>query len=102
MKRIKYIFLFVLLFVISCRENMVEFKDDAGTGKIFLSSSPSGADIYFENNKTGKTTPDSLTSLLPGSYIIKLRLVGYSDELVNVTLQSGQRKFINVSFGSDY
>ena len=102
MKRIKYILLFVLLFVMGCRENVIEFQEEVKTGKIYMSSSPAGAEIYFENSKTGKTTPDNLISVLPGRYVIKLRLAGYPDESVNVTLQSGQRRFINVSFGYNY
>ena len=46
--------------------------------------------------------PISLTSVLPGSYTIKLRLTGYHEESVNVNLQSGQRRFVNVSFGYSY
>lgn len=102
MKRIKYILVLVLLLIVSCREDILEFQEEVNTGKIYLSSSPAGAEIYFENNKTGKTTPDSLISVLPGRYLIKLKLTGYSDELVNVVVQSGQKRFINVSFGYNY
>lgn len=96
MKRILLI-IFLIIPFLSCRENIIEFEEEVKTGKIFLSSSPSGADIYFEDSKTGKVTPDSLTSLLPGSYSIKLRLPGYAEETVNVSVQSGVRRFINVS-----
>ncbi|MBA4406076.1 hypothetical protein C0389_02260 [bacterium] len=102
MKRVTYILIFPLLLALSCRENVVEFQDEDKTGKIYLSSAPAGAEIYFENSKTGKTTPDSLTSVLPGRYQIKLHLAGYPDESVSVTVISGQKRFINVSFGYYY
>lgn len=92
----------MLVAFLSCRESIVEYKDDITTGTIYLSSLPGGADIYFENNKTGKTTPDSLTSVLPGSYTIKLRLSGYAEETVLVNIGSGQKRFINVNFRNNY
>lgn len=99
----KLLLLFVLFAgFISCREDIVEFNDEAKTGDIYLSSLPSGADIYFENSKTGKTTPDSLISVLPGKYTIKMRLAGYPEESVNVQVQSGQKRFVNVTFGYYY
>jgi hypothetical protein len=92
----------MLVAFLSCRENIIEYKDDITTGTIYLSSLPGGADIYFENNKTGKTTPDSLTSVLPGSYTIRLRLSGYAEESVLVNIGSGQKRFINVNFRNNY
>ncbi|PKL83757.1 MAG: hypothetical protein CVV24_03310 [Ignavibacteriae bacterium HGW-Ignavibacteriae-3] len=96
MKRILLVILLIIT-LLSCRENIIEFQEEVKTGRIYLSSFPSGAEIYFENSRTGKVTPDSLTSLLPGSYSIKLRLPGYAEESVNVNVQSGVRRFINVS-----
>lgn len=101
MKKV-FLLLITLATFLSCRENIVVFNEEVKTGKIYLSSSPAGAEIYFENNRTGKTTPDSLTSVLPGQYLIKMKLAGYPDESVSVTVQSGQKRFINVSFGYYY
>ncbi len=97
-----FLLLMMLVAFLSCRENIVEFEDEITTGTIYLSSLPGGADIYFENNKTGKTTPDSLTSVLPGSYTIKLRLSGYADESVIVNIHSGEKRFITVNFRNNY
>jgi len=88
------------MLISGCREDIVDFQEEIGTGRIYLSSHPSGAEIYFENNKTGKVTPDSLISLVPGSYTIKLHLTGYPDEFVDVNVTSGARRFINISFRS--
>ena len=101
MKKITLL-LMIVVAVLSCRENVVQFEDEISTGKIIVSSIPDGADIYFENNKTGKTTPDSLISVLPGTYTIKLKLTGYGEESVIVNLHSGQKRFITVNFRDIY
>ena len=98
MKKIIYILLFVFILSISCREGIVDFPEDSKTGTLFISSSPRGAEIFFESNKTGKITPDSLIILQPGSYNLKLHLTGYPDENFSVNVQSGQKKYINISF----
>ncbi len=98
MKKIKYILPFMLILIISCREGIVDFPEESKTGTLFISSFPMGAEIYFESNKTGKVTPDSLKILQPGSYNLKLHLPGYPDENFYVNIQSGQRKYITISF----
>ena len=100
MKKVRFIpVLALLLIVLSCRENIIEYQDEITNGKVYINSFPSGAEIFFENNQTGRVTPDSLTNLLPGNYTIKLHLVGYSDEIINVKVAAGQTKYINISFG---
>jgi hypothetical protein len=98
MKKIIYILLFVLILIISCRAGIVDFPDDSKTGTLFISSNPIGAEIFFESSKTDKVTPDSLINLQPGSYNLKLHLPGYPDENFSVNVQSGQKKYINISF----
>ena len=98
MKKLKYILPLVLILIISCRENIVDFPEESATGKLFINSSPGGAEIFFESSKTGKVTPDSLVNLQPGSYNLKLHLSGYLDENFLVNVQSGQRKYINIDF----
>lgn len=98
MKKIFFLFILSLLSMVNCRENIIEFSEESKTGKIFIETIPPGADIFFENSKTGKTTPDSLTNIQPGTYSIKLRLTGYADENFNVSLRGGQKRYINISF----
>jgi len=98
MKKIIYILPFVLILIISCREGIVDFPEESDTGTLFINSSPGGAEIFFESNKTGKVTPDSLINLQPGSYNLKLHLTGYADENFFVNVQSGQKKYINIDF----
>lgn len=98
MKKIKFIYVIILLLFLSCRENIVEFSEEEKVGKLLINSSPQGAEIYFENNRTGKVTPDSLTHIQPGTYLLKLHLSGFADEIMNVNLKSGQKRSINITF----
>ena len=99
-----YIISFLLLLLTSCREGIVEFQQSSQTqtavqtANIYISSFPSGADIYWENNSTGKVTPNSLIGIQPGSYTVKLKLLGYADQSVPVVVTPGQKKYINVRF----
>ncbi len=99
-----YIISFLLLLLTSCREGIVEFQQSSQTqtavqtANIYISSFPSGADIYWENNSTNKVTPDSLIGIQPGSYTVKLKLLGYADQSVPVVVTPGQKKYINVRF----
>lgn len=92
------ILLFCMLLLSSCRENIVEFPQPSQTGKVYINSSPEGAGIYWENSQTGKVTPDSLIDVQPGSYTVRLKLLGYEDQIVPVLVTPGQKKYINVRF----
>ena len=96
MKKNLLYFICLSLFIISCRENIVEFDVVDRTGKLYINSNPIGADIYFDNSSTGKTTPDSLTSLQPGNYLIRVSKIGYGSKTVNVDISAGQKKYINI------
>ncbi|MBI1939399.1 MAG: PEGA domain-containing protein [Ignavibacteriales bacterium] len=86
---------------LSCREDIVEYESKAGTGDVYVTSNPDGADIYLNGDRLGKTTPDSLIDLQAGIYSVRLKLLGYGEETIYVNLQSGQKRFINVTLGSD-
>jgi hypothetical protein len=48
------------------------------TGSIYVSSNPSGAAIYLNKERTGKTTPDTLSDLKIGEeYTVRLSKKGY-------------------------
>ncbi|MGE5412488.1 MAG: PEGA domain-containing protein [Clostridiales bacterium] len=53
---------------------------------IRLSSSPQGASILLNNTPTGKVTPDSITNVYNGIYSITLRLSGYQDTTISVSI----------------
>ena len=88
----------LLLLVLSCRDGIVNYPEESKTGTLLINSSPRGAEIYFESNYTGKVTPDSLIYLQPGSYSVRLHLVGYPDKSFYVNVVSGQKRYINTTF----
>ena len=47
------------------------------TGLIYLSSAPTGADIYINSTKFAQPTPAVIQELLPGEYTIRLVMDGY-------------------------
>jgi hypothetical protein len=46
-------------------------------GSIFVTSEPAGATILLDGQETALVTPDTLTGLEPGSYLISVDLAGY-------------------------
>ena len=56
------------------------------TGSLFVSSEPSGASIFLDNNNTGKTTPNTFYDLSEGSYSITLKLNYYRDTTINAQI----------------
>lgn len=92
------IFLLLLIYLSGCREDIVEFSENLNTGKLYINSVPRGAEIFLNNNRVGKTTPDSLLFMQPGNYSVKLRLTGYAEINETVTIVAGQKRFVNVIF----
>lgn len=99
-KFILLVLFFGSLIFLSCREDIVEFETKAGTGDVYITSNPDGAEIYLNGNRLSKTTPDSLIDLQAGVYSVRLKLLGYGEETIYVNLQSGQKRFINITFSS--
>jgi len=48
-------------------------------GNIFITSSPSGAQIWLQGVNTTQVTPDTLMNITPGSYLVTLKLQNYED-----------------------
>ena len=88
----------LLLFFVSCREDVVEFQNPEGTADIYVNSIPRGAVIFMNDFRTDKVTPDSLVNVQPGSYVISVRLTGVGEESAVVNVQSGQKRYINITF----
>lgn len=59
-------------------------------GSIFLTSIPSGAEIWLDDVNTSKTTPDSITGVAEGIHNITLKLGEYSDTTFTVNILAGQ------------
>ncbi len=87
-----------LIYLTGCREDIVDSSENLNTGKLYINSVPRGAEIFLDNNRVGKITPDSLLFMMPGNYSVKLRLTGYAEINQNVTIVAGQKRFVNVIF----
>ncbi|MDQ7816820.1 MAG: PEGA domain-containing protein [Melioribacteraceae bacterium] len=88
----------IFLLFFSCREDIVEFSELNLTGNIYIDSSPRGAEIFLNNYRIGKSTPDSLVNIQAGSYSLKLRLIGYEDSIVIINIHPNEKRYINISF----
>lgn len=97
----KYLFIvFCLLFMVTCREGIIEPQETVKFGKLILNSNPAGAEIIFDNFRTGKITPDSLVNIQPGNYTVKLNYFGF-EEMRTISIVPGQTRYISVTFYYD-
>jgi hypothetical protein len=69
----------------------------ATTGSINLTSSPSGADIYLDGTLQAVKTPATITSVSAGSHSYLLRLAGYNDATGTVTVTAGLTATVSVT-----
>ncbi len=76
----------------------VKLKSSTPSGEIFIDSSPSGAEIFFNGDTTGFYTPDTIKNLFAGEYVIKLTHKNYSDTTFTVILNDSEKlsKFIEL------
>ena len=65
-------------------------------GSLNIETSPSGAEVFLENESRG-VTPLELTELPPGESEVTVRLTGFKDASEKVTIVSGQSRSINLS-----
>jgi hypothetical protein len=89
--------LFVIL-VLGCREEIIDFTEHPETGKLYINSTPKGAEIFLNDNRLWKNTPDSLLDIKAGVYSVKLRLIGYPEARVLINVQAGKKNFVDVNF----
>ncbi len=70
------------------------------TGSIKVTSSPSGAKIYVDTylgwSSKGQT-PNTITSVSPGDYTIKLTLAGYQDWTKEVQVKGGETTYVHAT-----
>ena len=59
-------------------------------GKLFLNSSPVGAEIILNDSATGNVTPSTFSNLLPGEYSIKFKLANHRDMEITTIVQSNK------------
>jgi hypothetical protein len=58
-------------------------------GRMYVDSSPRGAEIYLNGISTGKKTQSAIENLFPGTYNVKFKLNGYWDDSLLVDVKSG-------------
>lgn len=71
-------------------------KPVTNEGEVFFESEPPGAEIFLSNLSTGKITPDTIKSLPAGIHEVTLKLNGYEDTTINITIIKDQliNKFV--------
>ncbi|MCX6151850.1 MAG: PEGA domain-containing protein [Ignavibacteriales bacterium] len=79
----------------SCTDTTTNNPETPTTGSIYVTSIPTGAQIWINNQNKGNT-PDSVVSLTAGLYQVTLKLDGYKDTTVSVTVIAGQKATKNV------
>jgi len=62
----------------------------AGTGSLYVSTTPPGATITLDYVVTGQTSPDTLKAVSAGQHMVKLGLTGYKDSSLAVLVVQGQ------------
>jgi len=65
-------------------------------GKIIINSTPTGAEVYFNNTYKG-TTPNTIESVLPGTYQFELRLKDYQTYSESINVQPNEAHHLTIS-----
>lgn len=95
MKKLLYLTIFLItpLILVSC-----DSDDDpitpAQPGNIFVSSIPSGAQIWVDGVNSTLVTPDTVKNLNPAVYEITLKLADYSDTTFSVSVSANQTSIV--------
>lgn len=93
----KKYFLFAIVLLVSVAfyscgsDTSTNPETPAAKGSIYITSNPSGAQIWNNNTNTNKVTPDSITGLDAGNYSITLKYQGLRDTTISVTVNAGQK-----------
>lgn len=86
MKKLLYVLpvLFTLMFLVSSCDSSTD-PNSVENGKLSITSSPSGAQVY-EGTTFKTTTPDTALSLSAGSHTLTFKLTGYSDTTITYNI----------------
>ncbi|WAC05172.1 MAG: PEGA domain-containing protein [Methanoregula sp.] len=92
--RFKNHLLIVLIVIFFCvvLSGCISSDQNSGKGTLNLTSKPSGAEVYLDNQFRG-STPCTIPDLNPGMYNIELRLKGYQSWSTDVAVSSGIYQF---------
>ena len=66
------------------------------TGSVIITSSPSGAEVYLDNEYHG-TTPNTINAVPAGNHTVEVRERGYKNWSQNITVTSGSAVSVSPS-----
>lgn len=66
------------------------------SGSLSITSSPTGAVVYFNGNYQGKT-PLSISNIQPGTHRVLVTMEGYNDYSTTITLRQGDSRSISAT-----
>lgn len=97
--------LFVLIYFLvsasSCNQEVSVTPPDAPppNGYVFINSNPTGFNIYLDNKERRRATPDSITWLSTGTYLLTLKKYLYNDTSVTLNIVEGEKAsvFIDIA-----
>lgn len=84
--------IFILLFISILLAGCIT-GEPAEKGALQLTSSPTGAEIYLDNQYRG-TTPGTISGVEPGSHTLEFRLKGYKSWKSVITVTSGTSNYV--------
>lgn len=93
----KFFFLIIVILFFGCREDAIQYSLEQSTADVYVNSFPSEAEIYLNNSFTGKTTPDTLKYLDPGTYLLTLKLDGFRDSTISIKVEAMDKKSVYIS-----
>ena len=101
MKKIFVVFLIAIVSILisSCDSTTDPITPVVETGKLFITSTPSGAQIWIGGSNSGKVTSDSLT-LTPGQYTVELKSLEYFDTTFTVSVVNNETTTKNIALES--
>ena len=67
------------------------------TGSLYISSTPSGADILIDGERIGQVTPYLFNNILTGNHVVALSLTDYVQVSQNITITQGNTENIKFS-----
>jgi PKD repeat protein len=71
------------------KTNYITVTEPVQPGKLYVSSTPSGASVYVDTVYQGTTTV-TIPQLTPGYHTVRLTLTGYEEHSESVTITAGQ------------
>ena len=64
------------------------------TGRLSISSAPTGAEIFIDGPSTGQFTNSTVTTLAPGDHTFTLKLAGYDNTIGSFTIIAGMTSYV--------